>query len=116
MRVWQELSSADRIFFQIEQAHWYYEDFLVDAPNSTLPHFKTLKSFASKMFAFSPLLLPNLTNFSNMWQQFTAYKRTISTYGCILLNDACDSLVLCKAYGGGNWTLPAGKMNQNEDR
>ena len=26
-----ELQSGDRLFFQIEQAHWFYEDFLADA-------------------------------------------------------------------------------------
>jgi hypothetical protein len=26
----EELQSVDRLFFQIEQAHWFYEDFLAD--------------------------------------------------------------------------------------
>ena len=29
-----ELRTADRLFFQIEQAHWFYEDFLADAPGA----------------------------------------------------------------------------------
>jgi mRNA-decapping enzyme subunit 2 len=111
-----ELTSSDRIFFQIEQAHWYYEDFLVDDVDSSLPHFKQLKAFALKMFNFSPLLQPHLGNFNRMWQEFSDYKKTISTYGTILLDEQCTSIALCKAYGGGGgWTLPAGKMNQNEE-
>jgi hypothetical protein len=26
----EELNSADRLFFQLEQAHWFYEDFYAD--------------------------------------------------------------------------------------
>ncbi len=33
-----ELESEDRLFFQIQQAHWYYEDFMVDTSNSALKH------------------------------------------------------------------------------
>ena len=31
-----ELQSGDRLFFQIEQAHWFYEDFRADADGSQL--------------------------------------------------------------------------------
>ena len=34
-----ELKSLDRLFFQIEQAYWYYEDFKADV-HDHLPHFK----------------------------------------------------------------------------
>ena len=32
-----KLQSGDRLFFQIEQAHWFYEDFLADADGSSYP-------------------------------------------------------------------------------
>ena len=50
-----ELEQPDRLFFQIEQAWWFYEDFMADRV-SHLPHFKQLKSFAEKIFEHCPLL------------------------------------------------------------
>ena len=41
--------------------------------------------------------------------------RTISTYGAILLNFDCTKMILCRTWDGKSWTLPSGKMNQNED-
>ena len=48
-----ELRRSDRLFFQIEQAHWFYEDFIADQ-YTHLPHYK-LKSFAEKIFSHCSL-------------------------------------------------------------
>jgi len=109
-----ELSSSDRIFFQLEQAYWFYEDFYCSSEHSALPRYKNLHPFAKKMFEFSPLLNPLQDKFNEMWNEFTMYKRQISTYGTILLNENCDKIVLCLDYYGKSWTLPAGKINQSE--
>lgn len=112
----QELASADRIFFQIEQAWWFYEDLICDKlseeQTGSLPRFTTLKPFAIQMFQFSPLL--NATEFQHMWIQFNEYKRKISTYGTILLNSDATKIVLVQTWTGNVWTLPAGKINQGE--
>jgi mRNA-decapping enzyme subunit 2 len=45
----EELSSSDRIFFQLEQAWWFYDDFICDANTDTakkLPRFKHMKPFS----------------------------------------------------------------------
>ncbi|KAJ1503646.1 mRNA-decapping enzyme subunit 2 [Coelomomyces lativittatus] len=53
-----ELASIERICFQIEQAHWYYQDF-VQIENPLLPSI-TLKSFCAQnkyfFFFFPPAL------------------------------------------------------------
>eukprot|EP00934_Nitzschia_sp_Nitz4_P004016 Nitzschia sp. Nitz4//scaffold49_size126201//124350//125876//NITZ4_003664-RA/size126201-processed-gene-0.104-mRNA-1//-1//CDS//3329553215//4006//frame0 len=112
----EELASADRIFFQIEQAWWFYEDMICDnlEPEQLahFPRFKLLKLFAVKMFQFSPLLDENA--FQSMWIQFNEYKRKISTYGTILLNKDATKMVLVQTWTGNTWTVPAGKINQGE--
>jgi len=108
----EELASSDRIFFQLEQAYWFYDDFICDRSELDIPRFKSLRPFAQKMFQISPLL--DYNNFDQMWEEFTHYKRTISTYGTILLNAAGDKMILCQMYFGNSWTFPAGKVNQNE--
>ncbi|CAB9500601.1 mRNA decapping [Seminavis robusta] len=114
----EELATADRILFQIEQAWWFYEDWICDQQQaaqqeSLLPRFKHLKPFAVEMFQFSPLL--QIAQFPAMWDKFSKYKRKISTYGCILLNVDCTKIVLCQDYNSKSWTFPAGKINQGEE-
>jgi len=114
----EEFATADRILFQIEQAWWFYEDFICDnqdtnSPAQSLPRFKHLKPFAVEMFQYSPLL--DVHQFHSMWEQFSKYKRKISTYGCILLNHDCTKLLLCQDWNSKSWTFPAGKINQGEE-
>ena len=131
-----ELATSDRIFFQLEQAWWYYEDIICDEmaehetlPDPTvhipasyaaaaqkihLPRFKKLQPFCRKIFEISPLLNPLEDQFDALWAEFSRYRRKISTYGTILLNQDCSAVVLCKVYDGNSWTLPAGKVNQGE--
>ena len=108
----EELATSDRIFFQLEQAFWFYDDFICDSSDLPLPRFKNLRPFAQTMFQMSPLLQED--NFDQMWAEFCHYKRNISTYGSILLNAAGDKIVLTQVYFGKAWTFPAGKVNQHE--
>lgn len=50
----EELLSVERILFQIEQAHWFYEDFIREQ-NTSLPSF-SLKNFSAKYILFRVLL------------------------------------------------------------
>ena len=110
----EELATADRILFQIEQAWWFYEDWICDhQPGEGLPRFKHLKPFAVEMFQFSPLL--DIRQFPKMWASFGQYKRKISTFGTILLNDDCTKIILCQDWNSKSWMFPAGKINQGEE-
>ena len=113
-----ELASSVRIFFQLEQAWWFYDDFICDANTETakkLPRFKHMKPFSLAMFNFSPLLQPMLSDFDGMYAEFSKYKRSISTYGTILLNAEGTKIALCRNWKGKSWTLPGGKVNQDEN-
>ena len=109
-----ELGKIDRLFFQIEQAWWFYEDFLADE-HSHLPHFKKLDSFAKQVFSHCPLLYGMTEQFDELFQGYSAYKSVIPSYGCILLNPAMTMVVMVQGYGGKTWTFPRGKVNENEN-
>lgn len=111
----QELASTDRIFFQLEQAWWFYDDFICDHTDIPLPRFKGVKPFALQIFQQSPLLSPMLPQFQTLWEEFSKYKRTISTYGTILMNADCTKVILCQVWNGKTWMYPAGKVNQHEE-
>lgn len=130
----EELESSNRLFFQIEQAWWFYEDIICDemqegdtiessaGPASyaaalskkSLPRFKKLLPFARKFIELSPMLSPLMDQFDALWKEFSIYRRAISTYGTILLNKDCTKVLLCQDYAGKSWTFPAGKVNQGE--
>lgn len=109
-----ELNSPERLFYQIEQAYWYYEDFKADR-YSHLPHFSTLKSFATKIFQHCELLQNMSTSFHQLFSEYKEYKAKIPVCGCILMNPDMTKIVLVKDWNGGSWTFPRGKVNEGED-
>lgn len=108
-----ELEHTERLFFQIEQAYWFYEDFKADV-FSNLPHFSTLKSFATKLFSHSALLSKAGDKFQELFSDFKNYKSKIPVFGVIMLNPKMTKAVLVCDYGSKSWTFPRGKINENE--
>ena len=73
-----------------------------------------MKPFSLEMFKYSPLLEHLLPEFENMYAEFSSYKRSISTYGVILLNSDATKIALCRVWQGKSWMIPGGKVNQHE--
>jgi len=110
-----ELRSTERICFQIEQAHWYYEDFIWEE-DQTLPHF-SLKKFAGEMFQRCPLLTDFIVeeNVEEIYKRFVAYKMNVPVCGAIILNDQLDKVLLVRGWSQrASWTFPRGKINKDE--
>lgn len=111
----EDLSSVERICFQVEEAQWFYEDFIrpLDPSLPSMP----LRSFFLRIFQHCPLLQSfsakdHLAAFDN----FLQYKTRIPVRGAILLNHDMDSVVLVKGWKkGANWSFPRGKINKDED-
>lgn len=112
-----ELLINDRLFFQLEQAWWYYEDWICDIhPEYNLIRYTNLRSFAKMMFDYSPIL-PNVSTsqFNTMWYEFSNYRKSISNYGCILLTHDLQYMALCTIYNSKTFTFPSGKINHGEN-
>ena len=107
-----ELAQTDRLFFQIEQAHWFYEDFIADK-YTNLPHFG-LKGFAEQLFKHCALLQPLQGQFHILFDDFCTYRFKIPVYGCIMLNSKMTMVVLVRNWTGNSWGFPKGKVNQSE--
>jgi mRNA-decapping enzyme subunit 2 len=108
-----ELNKTDRLFFQIEQAYWYYEDFKADRFNN-LPHFHHLKNFAKKIFEHCELLKNKSNQFQELFENYANYKSKIPVCGCILLNPGMNKVVLVCNWDGKSWSFPRGKIDENE--
>lgn len=104
----------ERICFQVEEAQWFYEDFIRPL-DPALPSL-SLKAFAMRIFQHCPLMSQwshyhHITAFS----EFLAYKTRVPVRGAILLNDSMDEVVLVKGWKkGANWSFPRGKINKDE--
>ncbi|KAH6687496.1 mRNA-decapping enzyme [Plectosphaerella plurivora] len=111
----EDLSSIARICFQIEEAQWFYEDFIRPL-DPTLPSM-TLRSFSLRIFQHCPLLAPfSVENHTRAFEEFLQYKTRVPVRGAILLNEAMDSTILVKGWKkGANWSFPRGKINKDED-
>lgn len=109
----EEHESMDRLFFQLEEAHWFYEDFYRENC-SALPELK-FKEFVEKMFAHCPLLAPYRSKVDAHTQSFYQYKTSVPVCGAIILNETLDKVLLVKGWSNkSSWSFPRGKINRDE--
>ncbi|BGP20546.1 hypothetical protein JCM10213_003810 [Rhodosporidiobolus nylandii] len=112
----EELESMDRVCFQIEQAHWYYEDFIrPSAINPALLPSYGLKAFSLLMFKSCPLLHDLVPSHGKIWTSFMAYKERVPVCGAIMISEYWDKVLLVKGWNkGASWSFPRGKINKQE--
>ncbi|KAF3012204.1 mRNA-decapping enzyme subunit 2 [Neopestalotiopsis sp. 37M] len=110
----EDLGSIPHICFQIEEAHWFYEDF-IRVLDPALPHM-TLKDFCLRMFQHCPLFANySIEHHMRAYQEFMQYKTRIPVRGAIMLNHEMDSCVLVRGWkNNSTWSFPRGKINKDE--
>ncbi|RDL39704.1 uncharacterized protein BP5553_04044 [Venustampulla echinocandica] len=110
-----DLKDIPRICFQVEEAQWFYEDFIRPL-NPSLPSM-SLRNFCLRIFAHCPLLSPfSQGHHMRAFEDFLAYKTRVPVRGAIMLNDNMDSVVLVKGWKkGASWSFPRGKIAKDED-
>ncbi|SPO22744.1 related to decapping enzyme [Ustilago trichophora] len=118
-----ELSSIERICFQVEQAHWFYEDFLRPL-NSSLPSLG-LRRFSSYLLHTASMIVPLIQRYITggsgqqdleaAFDEFLKYKTRVPVCGAILLAEDWNKCLLVKGWkSSAAWGFPKGKINQNE--
>ncbi|KAF8974041.1 Dcp2, box A domain-containing protein [Flammula alnicola] len=109
----EELVSLERLCFQVEQAHWFYEDFIREQ-NTTLQSLP-LKRFSEMLFHACPILHQWSNTHEQAFKTFMEYKTRVPVCGAIMLNDSMDKCVLVKGWkSSSGWSFPKGKINQTE--
>ncbi|MCJ1478822.1 mRNA-decapping enzyme subunit 2 [Lambiella insularis] len=110
----EELESVERICFQVEEAQWFYEDF-VRPLDPNLPTLN-LRQFCLRIFQHCPLLSGfSPYHHSTAFSEFLAYKTRVPVRGAIMLNETMDEVVLVKGWKkNANWSFPRGKINKDE--
>lgn len=107
----EDLSSMERVFFQVEEAQWFYTDF-VRVLNPQLPSMK-MKSFAPKILSKCPMLW-KWGDPADALSGFGRYKQTIPVRGVAMLNHDFTKVVLVKDSDRKTWSFPRGKISKDE--
>ena len=109
----EELESFERLFFQLEEAHWFYRDFYCNEyPN--IPKFG-LKSFCMKLFDHVPFLKQYKRIFDAKYDEWKSYKLKVPVYGAILINKDFNKCILVKGWkNSSTWGFPKGKINKDD--
>ncbi|KAK7058974.1 mRNA-decapping enzyme subunit 2 [Paramarasmius palmivorus] len=109
----EELASLERICFQVEQAHWFYEDFVREA-NPKFPSLP-LKKFSAMLFNSCPLLHQWSHAHEQAFTNFMQYKTRVPVCGAIMLNETWEKCLLVKGWkSSSGWGFPKGKINEDE--
>ncbi|KAF9044542.1 DCP2-domain-containing protein [Hymenopellis radicata] len=109
----EETASLERISFQVEQAHWFYEDFIREQ-NTKLPSLP-LKKFSAMLFNACPLLQHWSDDHEQAFNTFMQYKTRVPVCGAIMLNSTWEKCVLVKGWkASSGWGFPKGKINESE--
>ncbi|KAI3622414.1 mrna-decapping enzyme subunit 2 [Moniliophthora roreri] len=109
----EELASLERICFQVEQAHWFYEDFIREA-NPKFPSLP-LKKFSAMLFHSCPLLHQWSHAHEQAFTNFMQYKTRVPVCGAIMLNETWEKCLLVKGWkSSSGWGFPKGKINEDE--
>lgn len=109
-----DLVRPERLFFEMEQGWWFYEDHLADK-HAHLPNLK-FEKFARAMFQHCARLRPLSRRFDEFWVQFKEYQFRVPVYGAALLTADMSKVLLLTSFRDANsWGFPKGKVNQGEN-
>lgn len=102
----------ERLFWQAEEAHWFYEDYV-------RPLHPSLPALSQRNFT-EYLLQHNDTyrdmfDYNEYWNKFLDYKKEVPCCGGILLNRTGDKALMVRGWKNNAWWgFPRGKININE--
>ncbi|XP_025077810.1 m7GpppN-mRNA hydrolase-like isoform X2 [Pomacea canaliculata] len=109
----EEQQDFIRIFFAIEQAHWFYLDFYC----SERPELKNcgIKEFSLQILRHIPALKIYAAEHEKYLEEWRAYKMAVPTYGAILLTPDFKHCLLAQGFfTKSSWGFPKGKVNEAE--
>jgi ADP-ribose pyrophosphatase YjhB (NUDIX family) len=110
-----EAITVPRIFFLIQQAHWYYVDEMVDNDTTGGITHLGFYDFSLMMLESSPMLREYSSSHEEFKAEFKAYSGRIPKYGVMMLNASATHMLLVAGYGAkASYSSPKGKVNEGE--
>ena len=103
-----------RLGFQLEKAYWEHINQFEESMVLWMENNFKLQDFSLQIFPRVPWLRDNMDIVWDIIADFEDYKKTVPTYGVILLNETLDKVLLVRSYWGRRWGFPKGKVNEGE--
>lgn len=112
----ESLRNAPRLCFELQEAFWFYLDYLWEGSKRELPKLNQL-NFVTLMLESSDVL--KSLYFSSkarqqLIQEWREYVRRVPLKGAVMLNERLDQCLMVQPWKGDKWTYPRGKINENE--
>lgn len=104
--------SVERLFIHLQQAYWFYEDFLADKFDH-LPHLSE-RRFTLQLFERNPVLKHYKEHHGEYMKRYREYLHSIPAYGAVIMNKDLSKVLLVKSYKGDSYNFPRGKINEAE--
>ncbi|GAU92751.1 hypothetical protein RvY_04794 [Ramazzottius varieornatus] len=108
----EDLKDSVRVFFKIEEAHWFYLDHFCES-NPILPKV-ALRDFTETVCRHFIQLQRFVEYLEEYWKSWKQYKASIPTAGAILLDETLEYVLVLESFPGRRWGFPKGKKNNNE--
>ena len=103
-----------RLGFQLEKAYWEHINRFKESKVRWMENNFKLQDFSLQIFPCVPWLRDNVDIVWDIIADFEEYKKSVPTFGVILLNETLDKVLLVQSYWGGRWGFPKGKVNEGE--
>lgn len=106
-----ESRDTERLFFQVEEAHWFYEDYY--RKKYSLPYLN-LREFTLRLITHSDFA-KNVTGIDEDFKKFLKYKKTVPVFGALIFNSPMTKILLVRGFGPKrSFTFPRGKICKSE--
>ncbi|EIJ89668.1 mRNA-decapping enzyme subunit 2 [Nematocida parisii] len=107
-----ELRNSERLFFQVEEAHWFYEDHY--RRGYGLPYLN-LKEFTFQLIAHNEHL-KGAIKVDEDFKKFLRYKKIVPVFGALIFNSEMTKILLVRGFGPKrSFTFPRGKICKSEN-
>lgn len=107
----EETAKSERFFFQMEEAHWFYEDYYRRRYNFP---YMPLKEFCIRILTHSHIEYSE-TEVEEEFKKFLKYKKGIPVFGALIFNGPMTKILLVRGFGSKKiYTFPRGKISKSE--
>eukprot|EP00041_Stephanoeca_diplocostata_P026072 m.695214 g.695214 ORF g.695214 m.695214 type:complete len:345 (-) comp22887_c0_seq2:1930-2964(-) len=111
----EHLQDGIRIFFVIEQAHWFYDDYF-RTQDPSLPQLN-FPAFAQTILSHWPPFHHLVSKTGEIYTAWKKYKQGVPVCGALILNAQCTKVVMVRSWGSNPmWGFPKGKINDKESK
>eukprot|EP00927_Polykrikos_kofoidii_P033818 TRINITY_DN28664_c0_g1_i1.p1 TRINITY_DN28664_c0_g1~~TRINITY_DN28664_c0_g1_i1.p1 ORF type:complete len:356 (+),score=55.63 TRINITY_DN28664_c0_g1_i1:111-1178(+) len=111
------LRSGPRLCFELQQAFWFYLDYLYEDAMKELPKLSWM-NFVHLMLEASNILRSiygSVRKRNQVLQEWRQYSKEVPLLGAVLLDETLSKSLMVQPWKGDKWMYPRGKINEGEN-